>query len=326
MPKPNQPRFGSMQYWPRKRARRAYPIIGSWPASKDANVLGFAGYKAGMTHLILTDNRGTSLTKGQEIVCPATIVECPPIKIAAINFYKTAIHASSIITTVFSEKLDKELGRRIKLPKKQAKKIDDVKEFDDLRLLAYTQPRLTGIGKKKPEIFELAVGGSKEQKLAFAKDKLGKEISVAEVFKEGQQIDIHAVSKGHGFQGPVRRFGIGIRNHKSEKSIRNPGSLGAWKGQGHMMYRVAHAGFMGYHARTEYNKQILKIGSKPEEVNPKGGFLNYGIVRNSYIIVKGSVAGTKNRMIRLIHSIRPNRKVKEAAAIVMINTDSKQGR
>ena len=29
---------------------------------------------------------------------------------------------------------------------------------------------------------------------------------------------------------------------------------------------------MGYHTRTELNKFVLKIGDKPEDVNPSGGF------------------------------------------------------
>ncbi|MCK5630480.1 MAG: 50S ribosomal protein L3, partial [Nanoarchaeota archaeon] len=64
-------------------------------------------------------------------------------------------------------------------------------------------PSLTGIGKKKPEMFEIAVGGNKEDQLNYAKSMLGKEINVADVFKGGQQLDIHAITKGKGVQGPV---------------------------------------------------------------------------------------------------------------------------
>jgi len=44
-------------------------------------------------------------------------------------------------------------------------------------------------------------------------------------------VDSKTFTKGKGFQGPVKRFGISLRSHKSEKVIRGPGSLGPWKGQ-----------------------------------------------------------------------------------------------
>ncbi len=316
-----------MQYWPRKRARRQYARVRSWFISKEPKLLGFAGYKVGMTHIGFIDNKKTTLTKGEEINSPATIIECPPLKAASIRFYKKNDSGLKIVSEVFAEKLDKELDRKINLPKNIKKKIgdmsetqsvsehaqkssiSDIKDYDDIRILVYTQPKLTGIGKKKAEIFEMALGGEKESKLQYAKTILGKEIPIKDVFKEGQQVDVHAVTKGKGFQGPVKRFGLSIRQHKSEKTKRGPGSLGGWRGQGHIMYRVAHAGQMGYHTRTFFNNWLLKISDKPEEVNQKGGFSHYGIVKNSYILVKGSVAGPIKRLIRMTTSMRTNKKI-----------------
>jgi len=305
-----------MQYWPRKRARRQYARVRSWPISQEPKLLGFAGYKVGMTHILFIDNKKTTLTKGEEINSPVTIIECPPLKAASIRFYKKNISGLKLVSEVFAEKPDKELARKINLPKNIEKKnedqkssISDIKDYDDIRILVHTQPKLTGIGKKKAEIFEMALGGEKESKLQYAKTILGKEIPIKDVFKEGQQVDVHAVTKGKGFQGPVKRFGLSIRQHKSEKTKRGPGSLGAWRGQGHMMYRVAHAGQMGYHTRTFFNNWLLKISDKPEEVNQKGGFSHYGIVKNSYILVKGSVAGPIKRLIRMTAPMRTNKKI-----------------
>ena len=120
-----------------------------------------------------------------------------------------------VVSDVLAENLDKELERKITIPKNKKKKIEDVKDFDDLSLVVYTQPKNTGIGKKKPELFEMAIGGKKEEKLNYAKGILGKEIKVEDIFKEGSQIDIHAITKGKGIQGPVKRFGIGLKSHKS---------------------------------------------------------------------------------------------------------------
>jgi len=325
MPTTRKPRKGSMQFWPRKRAKKQTARVRSWASSKEIKPLGFAGYKAGMTHAIVIDNRQKSLTKGEKISTPVTVIECPVIKVAAIRFYKKDYKGLRAISEVFSEKLDKELSKKISTPKKIKSKIEDIKDYDDVRLLAYTQPKTTGIGKKKPELFEIAMGGSKEDKLNYAKEKLGNEIKIEEIFKEGDQVDIHSITKGKGFQGAVKRFGIGLKHHKSEKGRRAPGTLGGWKAQGHFMYRVAHAGQTGYHLRTEYNKQILKISNKPEEIKIKGGFLHYGFVKNPFILLKGSIPGPAKRLIRLNIATRPNKGITQDAPVInYLNLESKQ--
>jgi len=325
MPNIRKPRKGSMQYWPRKRAKKETARVRSWAKSKEVKILGFAGYKAGMTHVIATENRTKSKSKGEEISLPVTIIECPPIKVAGVRFYKTGYNGKEAVSDVLSDKLDKELGRRISMPKKFKNKIDDVKDYEDLVLLIYTQPKATGIGKKRPELFEVAIGGSKDEKLAYAKEKIGSEIKVEDVFKEGDQVDIHAVTIGKGNQGPVKRFGIALRSHKSEKTIRGPGSLGGWKGQAHVMYRVAYSGQTGYHLRTEYNKQILKIGNNPDEIKIKGGIPHFGFVKSQFILLKGSLAGPKKRLIRFNMATRPNKGfTKDAPAIKAISLESKQ--
>ena len=297
--------MGSMQFWPRKRAKRIYARVRSFPGAKETKLLAFAGYKVGMTHLIIVDNRAQSDTKGEEITCPVTVVECPPLKTASIRFYKKTLDGLHLVSEVPSENVDKELGRTVCIPKKIKKKVEDIKEFDIIKVVVYTKPAVSGVGKKKPELFEVAVGGTKEEALKWAQENLGKEIAVKDVFKEGQQVDIHSISIGHGYKGATKRFGVSYRSHKSEKGYKGPGSLGAWRGQGHMMYRVAHPGQTGYHQRTELNKLLLKIGNK-DEINPKGGFMHYGLLKSSYILLKGSIAGAKKRLIIMTHASRPN--------------------
>ncbi len=323
-----QSRHGSMQVWPRKRAKRQYPRVRSWLATNEKKPLGFAGYKVGMTHVMHIDNIKTSKTKGEEIFCPCTIVECPPLKVASVRLYSQNNYGLTPKTQFFSKTLDKNLVQKKLLTKyKKSNEENFAKitpnDFDELRLIVHTQPNLVGL-KKKPEIFELGIGGTKEDKLAYAKEKLGKEIPVKEVFSEGNQVDIHAVTKGKGYQGPMKRFGIARRRHKSEKSIRNPGSLGGWKGQGHILYRVPHAGQMGYHTRTELNKHILKISDSPSELMMKGGFIHYGNVKNTYVMLKGSIAGPRKRLIRFNLAARPNSKFKEAPQITHVSLSSKQ--
>lgn len=316
MPHLNNPRRGTLQFRPRKRAIRTFARVRSWPALKEAKPLGFAGYKVGMTHIFITDNKSTSMTKGEDISIPVTIIECPPLKTASINFYKRSINGIELVSALATKELNKELGRTLSLPKNVKKKIEDFKpqEYDDIRLLVYTQPRLTTIGKKKPEVFELALGGKIEEKFDYAKEKLGKEIKVEEVLQEGHQIDTRAVTKGKGLQGAVKRHGVTLRSHKSEKGARGPANLGAWTGN--RSWTVAHPGQMGYHQRTELNKWLVKIGTDPEEINRIGGFKRYGIVKNNYILLRGSVQGPTKRMIMLTNPLRTTKKNPQQAPSV----------
>ena len=188
-------------------------------------------------------------------------------------------------------------------------------------MVVYTQPKLTGIGKKKPDILELAVSG--KTSLELAKKLLEKnEIKLENIFKENQILDISAVTKGKGFQGEVKRFGVTILQHKSEKKKRGSANLGAWTPK-RVSFRVPQPGKMGYHQRIEHNKQILKIGIDPKEVNPKSGFLHYGLIKNNYLLLKGSIPGPAKRTIVMTYQRGPKRKIHNFE-ITKISTSSKQ--
>ncbi|MGM5482874.1 MAG: 50S ribosomal protein L3 [Nanobdellota archaeon] len=322
MPDKHKPRAGSMQFWPRKRSKKTVARVRSWQSTEKAQLLGFAGYKVGMTHVVAKDDRSKSPTKGEKISVPVSVIECPAIKIASIRLYKD----NKVLKEYLAKNLEKSLSRKLSLPKKEKNVSDDlqVPDFDEVRVNVYTQPSLTSVGKKKPEFFEMAIGGSKEEALAYAKDNLGKDVSVSDVFSEGQFVDAHSITKGKGFQGSVKRFGVSIRSSKSEKVVRAPGSIaGGWKAHGHMMYRVPDAGQTGMHTRTEFNKHILSISDNPDSVNPEGGFVRYGNVKNSFMLVKGSVGGSRKRLVKFC---MPSRKKSHAALNVQkISTKSKQG-
>ena len=64
-------------------------------------------------------------------------------------------------------------------------------------------------------------------------------------------------------------------------------------------------GKMGFHTRTEYNKLVLKLSGNTEEINPKAGFKQYGVVKNNYLLIKGSVVGSRNRAVLLSTAQRP---------------------
>lgn len=315
MPKTRKPRSGSLQFWPRVKAKKNYAVIGSWLQNSNAKPFAFAGYKVGMTHI--QEARAGKKTAETMVTTPVTVIECPPLKPLSLRFYKKTPYGFKVITEIFSKKLDKELGRKITMPKKsKEEKIPE--HYDYLKLVVYTQPKLTGIGNKKPEIFELPLGGD----LHYAKSLLEKEIKVEDVFKAGQIVDSHGITKGKGFQGPVKRFGVTLKQHKSEKKKRSAGNLGSFQPR-KSNWRVPQHGQMGYHQRSEYNKLIMSINSDPSLVNQIGGFKNYGLVKNDYVLVKGSLPGPAKRLVILLDSVRGT-KAKQASEIKYISKESKQ--
>jgi len=329
MSKRHHPRRGSMGYSPRKRARDETPHIKSWPEGGDKpKIQGFLGYKAGMTHAFVVDYRPTSTTSGREVRMPVSVVEVPPIKIAAVRAYKKTSHGLQTIGEIWTEKLDPELSKRLPLAKKEKKKNwDFTKDADEIRVLVYTQPKLvTGVPKKTPEIQELRTsGGSTEGQIKYAKEILGKEVKINDAVKEGDMLDIIAVTKGKGFQGAVKRWGVKLLTHKNSKHRRMIGTAGSWH-PNWIQATVPQAGQMGYHQRTESNKRVLKIGDNGEEITPAGGFPHYGVVRNSYVLLHGSIPGPAKRLISMRDAVRYQRGVKvEKLEITYISTTSKQG-
>ena len=71
------------------------------------------------------------------------------------------------------------------------------------------------------------------------------------------------------------------------------------------MWTVARPGQHGYHSRTEYNKRIIMMGTDAAKINPKQGFEHYGLVKNDFVLLAGSVPGPVKRLIALRGNIRP---------------------
>ena len=335
MSHPHRPRRGSIAYSPRVRARSEVPRVRAWPVQKQPKLLGFAGYKAGMTHVIMTDDVPNSLTSGMEISIPVTILEAPPMKVAAIRIYNGSTYGAHAIAEAWTTDLDKELNRAMTVPKKHdlpaaLAKIDQlIKDgvATDLRVIMCTMPeKVTGIPKKKPEIMENNIGGTDmKARFEYARTLLGKSVNISDVFANGDIIDVLAITTGKGLQGPVKRWGIQLQKSKHSRagSVREIGTLGAWH-PSHVSWRVPQLGQTGYHQRTEFNKRVMQIGKDGKAVTPEGGILNYGVVRNDYIIIKGSVPGPAKRMIRLRPAIRQKKQL-PAPELTYISLESKQG-
>jgi len=335
MTRHHQPRKGSVAFSPRKRASKQSPRIKSWPQVEKTGLLGFAGYKVGMAHVKLTDSRKNSPTEGMEISTPVTILEVPPVIVMGIRAYTKTTRGLKTMVDVMAGDLSVELLRKIPLPEKYdtdsklAKLNENIDDIFDIRVLIHTNPKNASIPKKKPEIIECGLGGATvSKKLEYATNVLGSELNVADIFADGEHVDSVAITKGKGFQGPVKRWGVRIQYGKAARSSkgRHIGSLGPWSPE-RTMWTVPQAGQMGYHKRTEYNKKILKIGdaSEADSVNPDGGFVKYGLVKSNFIMVKGSLPGPTKRLVILRKAMRPHRKHNDAPEISYISTASKQG-
>ena len=96
----------------------------------------------------------------------------------------------------------------------------------------------------------------------------------------------------------------------------------------------------GYHHRTELNKKIYRVGAGDDEANastesditkkaitPMGGFPHYGVVKNDFLILKGSIPGTKKRVVTLRKSlmVHTSRRDLEKVQLKLIDTSSKFG-
>lgn len=288
-------RRGSLSFWHRARAKRLVPRMRFWTKAKQG-ITGFAGYKAGMTHLVLVDD-SDSPTKGQEVVRSVTLVEVPPLYIYAVNALKPTSEGLKQFTQVVSNNAPKEAKRVMTVAKKAGVFETIEKEPNyELRLIALTQPWKIQL-KKTPEIIEIPLSGTKEEQLQVAKNFLGKEVNVNDVFKQGEYVDVTSVTTGKGWQGLVKRFGVALNPHKATAHRRKGGTLGG-ETQARVFFSVPRPGQMGFQRRTDSNKRILKIAA--DKLAP---FPHYGEVKSTYLVLDGSIPGPVKRLVRMRHAI-----------------------
>jgi large subunit ribosomal protein L3 len=189
---------------------------------------------------------------------------------------------------------------------------DTLEKAYEIRAVVHTQPDLTGIGNKKPEIFEIKIGANSiKNAFDWAVEKLSQELQIEDFTKEGDFVDVVGVTKGKGFQGVIKRHGATKLSHKTKDGARKVGSIGPWT-PSRIRWTIPRYGQMGLGRRTEYNKRVMKLGVDGTEVTPDGGFVKYGNVKNRYIILKGSVPGPKKRSVLLREGMRSHmRKISE---------------
>ncbi len=116
---------------------------------------------------------------------------------------------------------------------------------------------------------------------------VGQEIK-ANIFAEGDKIDVTGISKGKGFQGAIKRHGLsrGPMKHGS-KYHRHAGSNGAATTPGRVFKGKHMPGHMGAVKVTVQNLEVVKVD-----------------VDNNLLLVKGAVPGSKKSMIVLKETVK----------------------
>jgi len=191
-------------------------------------------------------------------------------------------------------------------------------------------------------------GGTVPQKVDWGLALFERKIPIDTVINQNDMIDTIAVTQGHGFEGVIARWGVRRLPRKTHRGLRKVACIGAWH-PSRVQYHVARAGQKGFHHRTELNKKVYMLGKavKSEEkdkkeinynattqsdgtqktITPMGGFPHYGEVNEDFIMIKGSVAGSKKRVITLRKSLLPqqSRSAHEEITLKWIDTASKFG-
>lgn len=285
----------------------------TWPqlVTEKSSLLGFAGFKAGGIHILTVDDREKTPNFGKQLLNAATVIATPPIKIIGIRGYTRDLYGQHAIFDVYAKDLPKELSRKF-----DAKSTDDgiskaeslLESASDVMAIVAISPHSIGLGQKVPFVFEVAVSGKDPRsQYDYVKSLLGREIRNTDVFQIGQNIDVFGITRGKGIEGPITRFGVKRKQHKSRKSVRAVGTLGPIS-PAVVMYTVARQGQRGFHQRTEYNKRILIISNTDKDeqnsINPPGGFKHFGLVKGDYIVVRGSVPGVPKRLVKMRQPIR----------------------
>jgi large subunit ribosomal protein L3 len=327
-----------MGYSPRVRAATEVPSISSWPDDEGSPALqGFAGYKAGMTQVVMVDDRANSPSEGMERSVPVTVVETPPMRAVAIRAYEDTSYGLKPTAEVWTSEFHPELGRTLDLPAEDSFEDDaealreavEAGEVAEVRAITHTVPSdLVNVPKKKPDVMETRVGGgSLADRVEFGLDLVGAggEHTMEDVFRAGEYLDAAGITKGKGTQGPVKRWGVQKRKGKHARQgwRRRIGNLGPWN-PSRVRSTVPQLGQTGYHQRTELNKRLVAVGDG-DDATVDGGFVNYGEVDGPYALVKGSLPGPNKRLLRFRPAVRPNDQPRLDPEVRHVSTASNQG-
>ncbi len=128
--------------------------------------------------------------------------------------------------------------------------------------------------------------------------KLGQAVSVADVFKAGDMVDVAGVSKGRGYAGVIKRhhFGGFPGSHGTHEYFRHGGSIGNRSFPGRVFKGLRMAGQMGNEAVTVPNLEVLRV--LPED---------------NAIVISGAIPGARGGIVVVRHAAKHRRTEAERA-------------
>jgi len=163
-------------------------------------------------------------------------------------------------------------------------KTDDKDGYNAVQL-GFGEKKEKNVSKSLLGHFKKASTTPKAKVMEFSADfeadcNLGDVLAVADVFAEGEFVDVTGTSKGKGFQGVVKRYnfgGVGQATHGQHNRLRAPGSIGACSTPSRVFKGMRMAGRMGNDRVKVQNLKVVKV-----------------LADQNALVVSGSVPGAKN--------------------------------
>lgn len=115
------------------------------------------------------------------------------------------------------------------------------------------------------------------------------DIIKADVFAEGDIVDVSGISKGKGTAGAIKRWNFSRlkESHGTGPNARHAGSLGACSSPSRVFKGRKHAGHMGAEKVTVQNLIVAKVDAE-----------------NNLIAIKGAIPGAKGSVVTVINSVK----------------------
>ena len=290
----HNPRSGSLAFRPKVRARRIYGKIKSIKHSSDA-IGEYAGYKVGMTYVNYVCNKKGSPLYDKKVVTPVTLIEVPDLQVVGFRCYTEEETGLTVYKDILNINKNSILKKKTIISKKDITPKDkDFKDIEqkiadnkivDIKLMVHTMPQETGMTKKKPELFEMFIGGnSVSDKFNFAKEKISKTISIKDFIEEGTMIDASGVTKGKGFAGVIKRWGFhGGRKTHGSMFHRHAGSTGCSADPSRVMKGKKMPGQMGNNRVTVKNLMVIEADKEKNLLMVKGAVPG---ANGGYLLIK----------------------------------------
>jgi len=129
--------------------------------------------------------------------------------------------------------------------------------------------------------------------------KLGQPITIADVFKIGDTVDVSATSKGHGYQGVIKRhhFAGFPGSRGTHEYFRHGGSIGNRSYPGRVRKGMRMAGQMGNEKATVLNLKIIDV-----------------LTEDNAVLISGAVPGSDGAIVIVHHAARSKTRGLQVAA------------